>query len=66
MLGTVQKIQIKKSKPQKSYGFISSFDGVNYYFPLSGREDLKIGMKVSFRGDLSENGYTAHDIQAII
>lgn len=66
MIGTVDRIQIKKSKPQKSYGFIVSMDGVNYYFPLAGREDLKTGMKVSFRGDSSEKGNTAHDIQTII
>lgn len=66
MIGTVDKIQIKKSKPHKSYGFIVSMDGESYYFPLFGREDLKTGMKVSFRGDSSEKGRTAHDIQTLI
>lgn len=66
MLGTVERIQIKTSKPQNSYGFISSMDGESYYFPLAGREDLKTGMKVSFRGDSNDKGKFAHDIQTII
>lgn len=66
MLGTVEKIQIKRSRPEKSYGFISSMDGESYYFPLEGREDLRTGMKVCFRGDSNGKGKIAHDIQTII
>lgn len=66
MLGRVEKIQIKKSKPLRSYGFILGYDGERYYFPLRGREELQEGIEVSFRGSRDEKGNTAHDIQTIV
>ena len=64
MLGIVDKIQIKKSRPKKSYGIISGYDGESYLFKLMGNESLKIGDNVSFEGSRNEKGYYATEIQA--
>lgn len=66
MLGIIEKLQIKKSRPGKSYGFISAYDGESYWFSLKGLDDLKIGDEVSFEGGLNEKGCYARHIKKIV
>ena len=65
MQGTVTKIQIKKSRPNKSYGIIIGFDGESYWFSLTGVENINVGDEVSFRGRSNEKGLSAYDVKAI-
>jgi cold shock CspA family protein len=65
MLGTITKLQVKKNKPNRSYGFIEGHDGETYWFALRGREDLEIGMDVSFKGEKNEKGLTAVQVQKV-
>ena len=63
MLGMVEKIQNKKWRSYKNYGFISGYDGEHYFFVLDGHEDLKVGDEVSFEGRLNEKGYYARHVK---
>lgn len=63
MLGIVDKIQIKKSRPKKSYGIILGVDGESYYFKLAGNEHLTVGMEVEFRGSIKDQGCYADYIK---
>lgn len=65
MQGIITKIQFKKSKPKKSYGIISAFDGEQYYFKLNGLEYLSLGDEVSFKGDQNEKGFIATSVHPI-
>ena len=62
MLGQVTKIVFKKSKPQKSYGFVHGADGEEYWFSLRGLEDIVPGMEVSFKGGQNEKGLIATNV----
>lgn len=66
MLGTIDKIQQKKSRPDRSYGFIAGYDGERYYFNLRGLDDLHVGDEVRFEGSFNEKGCFARHIKKII
>lgn len=65
MKGLVEKIQRKKSRPGKSYGFISAYDGETYWFSLRGLEDLQVGDEVSFSGGFNDKGFVARYVKKI-
>ena len=65
MLGTVSKIQVKQSRPKKSYGLVNGYDGETYYFRLAGYEFLKEGDEVSFEPGGDKKGLFANKIQAL-
>ena len=65
MQGIITKIQLKKAKPNRSYGFISAYDGEQYFFPLKGNEYLSVGDEVSFSGGRNEKGYFASNVHRI-
>ena len=65
MIGMVTKMQWKKSKPKKSYGFIAAADGENYWFSLNGVEDISIGDEVSFKGERNEKGFYASQVHKL-
>ena len=65
MLGMVEKIQRKKYKPHRSYGFICAYDGERYWFNLKGNEDLQVGDEVSFSGGRNEKGFVARYVKKI-
>lgn len=62
MIGVVSKIQIKKSKPHKSYGFIRGGDGNEYWFSMNGVEGVDTDDIVSFKGEKNEKGYIAANV----
>jgi cold shock CspA family protein len=66
MLGTITKLQIKSSRPNKSYGFVEGDNGETYYFRL--KEvigEIKPGDKVSFTGVRNDKGGSATQIKAV-
>lgn len=65
MLGIVERIHVKKNKPNKSYGFISAYDGESYWFNLRGLNDLKVGDEVSFSGGFNEKGFVARYVKKV-
>lgn len=65
MIGMVTKMVFKKSKPKKSYGFISGCDGEEYWFSLRGVEGISVGDEVSFKGGQNEKGYVASNVHHI-
>ena len=65
MIGMVTKMQFKKSKPKKSYGFITAVDGEEYWFSLNGVEGISIGDEVQFKGARNEKGYVAFNVRPI-
>ena len=65
MLGQVTKVVFKKSKPKKSYGFITAYDGEEYWFSLRGLENVELGMEVSFKGGENEKGFVATSVHPI-
>lgn len=65
MLGLVDRIQRKKSRPSKSYGFISAYDGETYWFSLKGLEDLQVGDEVTFKGGFNDKGYVARYVKKV-
>lgn len=65
MIGMVTKMQWKKSKPKKSYGFIHATNGEQYWFSLNGIEGICIGDEVSFEGESNEKGNYAIQVRKI-
>ena len=65
MIGMVTKMQWKKSKPKKSYGFIHGSDGEMYWFSLNGLEGISIGDEVRFEGERNEKGNYAYKVWKI-
>jgi len=65
MLGIIEKLQIKKSRPNKSYGFIAAYDGESYWFSLKGLDGLQEGDEVSFDGGVNEKGYFAKHVKKV-
>ena len=62
MIGMVTKMQFKKSKPKKSYGFIAGCDGETYWFSLNGVEGISLGDEVQFKGERNEKGFIATNV----
>ena len=65
MIGQVTKMQYRKNKPKRSYGFIHGADGEDYWFSLIGIEGIQVGDEVSFKGGRNEKGYWATDVHSI-
>ena len=65
MQGVITKIQFKSSKPRKSYGIISAYDGEDYYFKLNGLEYLSIGDEVFFERGRNEKGFIATNVHVL-
>ena len=66
MIGQVTKMQYKKARPKKSYGFIHGTDGEEYYFSLMGiSEEINVGDEVSFKGVRNEKGFIASDVRLV-
>lgn len=65
MIGQVTKIQYKKSKPKRSYGFIHGADGEEYWFSLNGIEGISVGDEVSYKGERNEKGFIARDVSIV-
>lgn len=66
MIGQVVKMQYKKARPKKSYGFIHGADGEEYWFSLTAiNEDIKTGDEVSFKGERNEKGFYASNVRLI-
>ena len=65
MLGLVTRLKKNKRRPNKSYGFISAYDGETYWFNLRGHDDLNVGDEVNFFGGFNEKGYVARNIQKV-
>ena len=62
MLGKVSKVVYKKSKPKKSYGFISNSTGQEFWFLLDGVTGFDVGDIVSFKGEENEKGLIATNV----
>lgn len=63
MTGIVTKIQIKKSRPKRNYGFIRGKDDKDYYFSLMGiKETFNVGDRVVFEGERNEKGFIATNV----
>lgn len=62
MLGKVSKVVYKKSKPKKSYGFISNSTGQEFWFSLDGVIGFDVGDIVSFKGEENEKGLIATNV----
>ena len=62
MLGTVTKVQYRKNKPNRSYGFIHGGDDKDYWFSLTGLVGYEVGDVVSFMGGENEKGYIATNV----
>lgn len=62
MIGMVTKMQWKKSKPKKSYGFISNSIGQEFWFSLDGVTGFDVGDIVSFKGEENEKGLIATNV----
>ena len=66
MIGQVVKMQYKKARPKRSYGFIHGADGEEYWFSLLRiTEDVKVGDEVSFKGERNGKGFVATDVRLI-
>lgn len=66
MIGQITKMQFKKSKPNRSYGFIHGADGEEYWFSLIGiSENINVGDEVSFKGERNEKGFIAHNVHIV-
>lgn len=66
MIGVINKIQFKKSRPHKSYGFIDGYDGEQYYFKVRESDDLHESDEVRFEGSINEKGCFARYVKKII
>lgn len=62
MIGMVTKMQWKKSKPKKSYGFISNSSGQEFWFSFDGVTGFDVGDIVSFKGEENEKGLIATNV----
>ena len=65
MIGQVTRLQFKKNKPNRSYGFIHGADGEEYWFSLRGIEGINLGDEVSFKGESNEKGNVAHNVHRL-
>lgn len=65
MRGRIDVVNVKTSKPKKSYGFIAGEDGKMYFFLLNDLRDAKVGDDVQFEGEKDDKGYIATWVQAI-
>ena len=65
MVGIVTKIQAKKSRKNRSYGFITS-ENITYWFPLTGNENLLLDDVVTFEKEENEKGNVAIKIKKVI
>ena len=66
MRGQINYLQVKTSKPKKSYGFIRGIDGKMYWFSLNMAKGVSVGDIVEFEGAEDEKGYYATQIQTSI
>lgn len=65
MLGMVTKVQYMKNRRNRSYGFVTGYDGESYWFSLRGIEDIQPGTEVSFRRGRNEKGLVATEVDPI-
>ena len=64
MKGKIDVVNVKHSKPKKSYGFIAGEDGKMYFFFLNDLRNAKVGDDVQFEGERDEKGYIATLVKA--
>lgn len=66
MRGYVDFVQVKKSKPNKSWGIIAGEDRHMYWFSLKEVSKVKVGDSVAFSGGKDEKGYIATSVSITV